>query len=122
MRHSTGKPTRAQAWRLEQLAGMRCIACVIEGCRQPGHTEVHHIVDKGTRKHSGGHDSTIPLDSWHHRGIPPEGMKVDEALFLFGPSLALHKKRFIETYGTERELLEIVNGLLEKTDAGVQAT
>src|SRR5690606_40472407 len=77
MNHSTGKPTRAQAWRLEQLAGMRCIACVIEGRSQPHRTEVHHIVDKGYRSHSGGHDATLPLCSWHHRGIPPNGMKTD---------------------------------------------
>jgi hypothetical protein len=114
MNHSTGKPTRAQAWRLEQLAGMRCIACVIEGRSQPHRTEVHHIVDKGYRSHSGGHDATLPLCSWHHRGIPPNGMKVDEAIFHYGPSLALNKRRFIETYGTERELLETVNGLLTR--------
>jgi len=40
-------------------------------------------------------------------------MKTDEAIFHYGPSLALNKRRFIETYGDERTLLEMVNGLLQ---------
>src|SRR5690606_19956039 len=111
MNHSTRKPTRAQARRLEQLAGMRCIACVIEGRAQPHRTEVHHITDKGYRRLSGGHDATLPLCSWHHRGIPPNGMKTDEAIFHYGPAPARAQTRLIEPYGTERELSGAVNGL-----------
>ena len=113
MNHSTGKPTKAQQWRIEALADMKCIACFIEGCAQPNRTEVHHLVDKGYRKHSGGHDATLPLCGWHHRGVPIEGVSAQDMIFYCGPSMALNKRRFEEFYGTQRELLERVNGLLE---------
>lgn len=112
MRHSTRKPNRAEAWRLERLAGMRCIACVIEGCEQPHRTEIHHIVDKGYRKHSGGHSATLPICSWHHRGVSANGLTGSEMSFRYGPSLARSKRQFVEAYGTERELLERVDGIL----------
>lgn len=114
MNHSTKKPTQAQAWRLEQLAGMRCIACVIEGCEQPSRTEIHHLVDKGTRALSGGHDSTLPICGWHHRGEPKAGYSSELMRGYYGPSLALHKRDFVSVYGNERDLLETVNGLLEE--------
>jgi len=82
-----------------------CICCKIQGIEQPFRTEAHHIVDKGYRKHSGGDESRLPLEAWHHRGLCLDGKTTSEMLFKYGPSLALHKKRFIETYGTERELL-----------------
>lgn len=93
--------------RLKRIHAMPCMCCVREGVSQPFETEAHHLVDKGYRKHSGGHQATIPLCEWHHRGIC-EGSP-DKMLFTYGPSLALHKRWFIETYGTERELLEAVN-------------
>ena len=112
MNHSTKKPTEAQAWRLEQIAAMPCIACEKEQCAQPNRTEVHHLVDKGTRALSGGHDSTMPLCSWHHRGEPLEGMSSADMEFYCGPSLALSKRKFVELYGTERELLAEVDAKL----------
>src|SRR5690554_1066325 len=112
MQHSTKRPTHAQAFRLEALAGMRCIACTVEGVDQPSRTEVHHIVDKGYRKHSGGHDSTLPLCGWHHRGECKEGYTAAHMRGYYGPSLALHKRDFVGVYTTERELLEVVNGCI----------
>jgi hypothetical protein len=112
MNHSTAKPNQAQAWRLEQLASMPCIACAKEDCEQPNRTEVHHLVDKGTRKLSGGHDATIPLCGWHHRGEPMAGMSTADMAFYHGPSFALSKKSFVELYGTERELLAEVDAAL----------
>lgn len=82
-----------------------CICCTIEDVDQPFRTEAHHIIDKGYRKHSGGDKSRLPLDAWHHRGLCLNGMTTSEMVYKYGPSLALHKKRFIETYGSERELL-----------------
>jgi hypothetical protein len=66
-------------------------------------------VDKGYRKHSGGHSATIPLCIWHHCGILREGFSLKEMEYFYGPSLARSKKRFIEAFGTERDLLEITN-------------
>jgi len=82
-----------------------CICCQIEGVGQPFRTEAHHIVDKGYRKHSGGDESRLPLCAWHHRGLCLDGKTTSEMLFEYGPSLRLNKRRFIETYATERELL-----------------
>ena len=115
MNHSTKKPTEAQAWRLEQLAGMKCIACFIENCRQPSRTEVHHLVDFGYRRLSGGHDATLPLCAWHHRGQCAERYSAREMEARYGPSMALSKRAFNERYGTQRYLLETVNGILERS-------
>lgn len=95
--------------RLNRVHAMPCMCCVDEHKSQITPTEAHHIVDKGYRKHSGGHQSTLPLCEWHHRGVPAYKQTISETLFEYGPSLALHKRLFIETYGTERELLEKVN-------------
>lgn len=124
MKHSTVKPTPAQQKRLDALHDVPCIACVKEAKfakknrelkqGQPGRTEAHHIVDKGSRKHSGGHDATIPLCAWHHRGICIEYVTSSEMKALHGPSLALHKREFKALYGTERKLLAEVNEQLEQ--------
>lgn len=117
MSHSTGTPTKAQAARMAAIKRMQCKACCQESMPQPFPTEVHHLVDKGTRKHSGGHDSTIPLCAWHHRGeitYPLTGREMKE---LHGPSFALHKRSFIAQYGTERELLAQTNADLESRAA-----
>ena len=98
--------------RFMRLQDIGCLCCLKEG--YPGvPVDVHHIVDKGYREHSGGHAATLPLCPWHHRGVPPGGLSIDEALFRVGPSLALHKKRFVETFGTERHLLEETDLLIE---------
>lgn len=117
MNHSTGKPTQAQALRLARVAAMRCIACEREGCGQPWQTEVHHLVDKGSRKHSGGHDATIPLCAWHHRGQCKERIPARHMAILYGPSLEREKRAFVAKYGTERELLAIIDGRLERVAA-----
>lgn len=117
MNHSTGKPTKAQALRLARVAAMRCIACEREGVSQPWQTEVHHLVDKGSRKHSGGHDATIPLCAWHHRGLCKENVSGQGMDTLYGPSLARTKRAFVIRYGTERELLATVDGRLERAAA-----
>lgn len=82
-----------------------CICCGLEGIKQPSRTEAHHIVDKGYRKHSGGDESRLPLCAWHHRGICLDGRTSSGMVFDYGPSLRLHKRTFVSTYGTERELL-----------------
>lgn len=127
MKHSTGKPTKAEQARLDAIHAMPCIACDMEATfakrrgesfdGQPFPTEAHHIVDKGYRAHSGGHSATLPLDAWHHRGICLEGLTAREMTFLYGPSLARQKRAFIAIYGAERELLAVIDARLEKRDA-----
>jgi hypothetical protein len=128
MNHSTGKPTKAEQLRLDRIHAMPCIACEMEAdwskvrkeipMNQPLPTEAHHLVDKGTRKHSGGHDATIPLCRWHHRGEIIYPLSGREMRQLHGPSFALSKKVFIALYGSERDLLAIIDKrLLERNAA-----
>jgi hypothetical protein len=114
--HSTGKATKAEQDRLDAIHNMPCLACVKEVAfaknrdelrlGQPGKTEAHHLVDMGTREHSGGHMATIPLCSWHHRGELIYPLSSKQMRFLHGPSFARNKKDFIAQYGNERDLLE----------------
>lgn len=108
---SRKRPTKAQKARLDRLHRLPCMCCVQEGVEQPFPTEAHHIVDKGYREHSGGHDATLPLCAWHHRGTPREGWLFAEMTAKYGPSLALKKRIFLGTYGTERDMLSRINGL-----------
>lgn len=127
MKHSTKKPTKAEQLRLDRIHEMPCIACEMEAgwskarreppLEQPLPTEAHHLVDKGTRKHSGGHDATIPLCRWHHRGEIIYPLSGREMRQLHGPSFALNKKVFVALYGSERDLLAVIDGRLKQDKA-----
>jgi hypothetical protein len=83
---------------------MGCIACRKQGFQRPA--EIHHLVE-GYRL---GHDATIPLCEWHHRGVPPMmSMTKAHARKLLGPSLEESKRQFVAEYGSEKELLDEVN-------------
>lgn len=105
--HSTTTPTEEERGRLDLLVRLPCLCCYPIG--QANRTEVHHIVDHGYRIHSGGHLATLPLCSWHHRGVPRYGWQHQQMLKTYGPSLARTKALFVERYGTERALLAIVD-------------
>lgn len=92
MRHSTGKPMKAEQERLDAIHAMPCIACESQMMQQPSKTEAHHLVDKGYRTHSGGHMATLPACGWHHRGELLYPLSSREMKFLYGPSLTLHKR------------------------------
>lgn len=117
MKHSTAKPTKAEQDRLDAIHAMPCIACEMEDAKQPLRTEAHHIVDRGYRKHSGGHMATLPLCGWHHRGELLYPLSSSEMLFEHGPSLQGHKGAFVATYGHERELLEKVDERIRERNA-----
>ncbi len=112
MTHSTSKPNAEEKTRLDILSKLPCMCCVVLGKGQPSRTEIHHLVDKGTRELSGGHMATIPLCSWHHRGSPSRGRGAQEMYRLYGPSLDRQKKEFVERFGNERALLDRINTLL----------
>jgi cytochrome c551/c552 len=102
-------PTKAEIRRFEALVAHGCVACHLVGREGCGRVEVHHIVDNGYRRLSGGHMATLPLGSYHHRGQLPKGMGRREAHVLYGPSLADGSKKFAARFGSQRELLERVN-------------
>lgn len=111
MKHSTGTPTKAQVRRFEALQVLGCIACRKRGYKHYP-AEIHHLNlgGKAGQKRR-GHDFTIPLCAWHHRG--DSGMfKVSSNLERFGPSLAKSSKAFRIEFGTDDELLSEVNALI----------
>lgn len=100
--------------RYEALRSIGCVCCLIEGHReQCGPVEIHHLVDKGTRAHSGGNQSTIPLGRYHHQGIPFMDTTVTYMRARFGPSLRLESREFAKVYGSQRDLLAKVNEMLK---------
>lgn len=103
------KATKAEQERYRKLKEMGCIVTRLYfGKWAPA--EIHHLTEGGRRL---GNMKTIPLTGWLHRAILPESCKTAfEATIKHGPSL--HTKRaFVEAFGTELELLEQVNKLLE---------
>jgi hypothetical protein len=94
---SRERPTVEQKQRMDWLSKMPCVCCEIASVKQIGKTYVHHIVDKGYREHSGGHDATLPLCLYHHQGdisvLVPVALRSMRAMReKFGPSLALEKR------------------------------
>lgn len=102
--------TAADRARFAQLQAMGCVACHLEGNGWEG-PDVHHVLLGGERA---GHQHTIPLCPWHHRGANVTPLSDEEVRALRGPSLKHEKRAFIERYGTEGQLVQIVNGWLER--------
>lgn len=114
MHHSTGTPTAAQRLRFDRIGNLGCIACRMRGLgyRVP---EVHHLTITG--RHGGkraGHDATVGLCSWHHRGVPFYGMTAADSEALAGPSLARTPRQFREVFGQDARLLEYQNHLIDQ--------
>jgi hypothetical protein len=105
---------KADAARLEWVHDQPCVACTMnltlrQGLRATGmRVEAHHLVDKGYRKHSGGHQATLPLCEWHHRGEQLPGLSGGDMICLYGPPLT-RKRWFQAKYGFERQLLAQVD-------------
>lgn len=112
---STGKPTKAEADRLERVTRGECVCChlnhslgrvraAFHGC------DAHHLLSGGRRR---GHRFTIGACPWHHRGVRPYREMTDkEATEIFGPSLAHGSKPFHAFYGSDDELLALQERLL----------
>lgn len=109
--HNNAKPpTKAEQERIDKFRWIGCVVSHVFLNLKEVPYDVHHLVEGGKRL---GHAFSIPLSPWFHRGIPPDGMNVIEATARYGPSLALNPKRFKEHFGTDRELLEATNRLIE---------
>ena len=99
MKHSTKPPTKLEAARMRRLKELPCVACESTWILQKSPTEIHHLLSGNKRK---GHMFTIPLCGWHHRGIA-EGD---------GPSLAHGSKPFHAAFGSDSDLLDATNRML----------
>lgn len=114
-RRSTGKPTKAEAARIDRLKRGECVCCWLN--RQQGRPtaffggcDAHHVLSGARRI---GHAATLACCPWHHRGVKPyDGMTDRQATDMFGPSLAHGSKPFHAVYGSDADLLDLQETLL----------
>lgn len=106
MKSSLGAITKAQRRRLEIIKfHVGCLACRRDhDSLVPA--EAHHLLSGGRRI---SHDATVPLCPWHHRGACNSDAGSIDMEILYGPSLALSKRKFHELYGTDEEMLDETN-------------
>lgn len=110
MKHSTKKPTKAEAARFEAIKSLGCLACRKLGLAMfCGPIECHHLLSGGKRR---GHMDSVPLGRWHHRGIPWQTLNSRQMTEAFGPSLAKGSKPFHAMFGSDDELLAETNQLI----------
>jgi hypothetical protein len=105
---------RAKTIRFEALRFMGCYCC--EANMALGYSpscmpvEVHHL--NAGALHGGkrlGDEFTIPLCSWHHRGVLQAGYWTKDMRKVFGPSWAGGSKPFRIAYGSDDSILAQVN-------------
>lgn len=92
--------------------------CCVANMRGLGYVypEIHHLTTGG--KHGQkrrGHEFSIGLNSWSHRGVPMEGWTKDDCRETFGPSYALEPRLFREQIGDDETLLAYQNEVLGRT-------
>ena len=107
----TRKATAKQKKRMETIKVLGCVACLLDGVLDR-HATVHHILAGGIGSKRLGHDFTIGLCDWHHQATCNRGLSLSAMCSKWGPSLAHSPRKFVEQYGSERELLEIQNFIL----------
>jgi hypothetical protein len=105
---------RANMDDIERFASLYALGCVVSRIIDVGRwepAEIHHLVEGRKRL---GHQFTIPLSPWFHRGVPSSfDVRPSQATKALGPSLAINKRAFVERFGRERQLLELTNELIE---------
>ena len=106
--HSTGKPTKAEAARMNAIKAGPCVCCHQRGLFSWA-PEIHHLLRGGRRI---GHHATVGLCAWHHRAVISWGCTGAEMRYHFGPSLNEGSKPFHLAFGTDEALLKQQNALL----------
>lgn len=115
---STRNKTKAQLARLDAIKDIGCIVAYSLGIRfgeKPVPAEEHHLTVGG--KHGQkrrGHDFTIGLNPWSHRGEPFGGMSAARCEELFGPSYARQPRKFRQEVGSDDYLLDLQNTLIKQ--------
>lgn len=115
---STGKPTKAEQ---ERLDAIKEIGCIVARLRGLGFVpcDVHHLTTGG--KHGQkrlGHDKTVGLNAWSHRGDWSQVEHSEKYAFdAFGPSYARTPRAFRALY-PDSLLLETQNEWIEKWERG----
>jgi hypothetical protein len=98
--------TKAEKAHLSRVAALGCVACYLQGT--PGTpAEIHHPRAGRGRGQRASHMDGIPLCPAHHRGTHHPAV----------PSIHLAKLVFIERFGTEEKLLQLVQQLIDGSAA-----
>lgn len=98
MNHSTGKPTKYEAERIDAMLRLGCCCCAQLALWNVA--ECQHIVEGNRRL---GHWYTLPICPGHHRGVwTSDQVEVIPPLALV--AISDGSKRFTKIYGTQRDL------------------
>lgn len=112
---STCNPTKAEAAWLRSVKEAGCVCCAARGYyRQEGGpvAEAHHLLSGGIRR---GHQHTVGLCSWHHRGaLIVAGWTHATHRRLLGPSLAEGSVPFHEAFGDDDALMAATHALIAR--------
>jgi len=108
------RPTREEKRRMSAILTLGCAACVQEPPGWPAaRPSVHHIVEGNRRL---GHLYTIPLCAGHHQGRWTRAQRhyMDSSVIeMRAIALSDGSKLFVLRYGTERELWEATQLMLD---------
>ncbi len=110
------RPTALEQTRINAMLKFGCILSAVRksrGLEVPtrGKAEVHHLVDGNKRL---GHEYTIVLNSWYHRGVVPyPATSKEEARARYGAALSDGRKAFRASHGfDDRDLWVDTQGRL----------
>jgi len=101
---------KADKARMQAIKDSGCIATLL-ATGQSQAPDVHHLTSGGRRN---GHQHTIGLSPYHHRGLIPDGHTKQSMSGLMGPSYAWGRKGFAEFFGGDELLLQIQNRILTR--------
>jgi hypothetical protein len=103
---------KADSSRMQLIKESGCIATLLAAGKSQA-PDVHHLLSCGRRK---GHQFTIGLSPWHHRGVQLDGFSRQEMMGIYGPSYAHSRRGFQAFFGRDDLLLKIQNVILQHYD------
>jgi hypothetical protein len=99
-RRAIGAPSAEQQAHQDAQRAKGCAMCLLLGLARDacGPVRVHHRTTGDLHGNKQlGQDATVALGDWHHQGVlKPELPTVAGMLAHYGPSLAHHKRAFLE--------------------------
>lgn len=101
---------------------IREIGCLVANILRIGFIpcEKHHLLVTGLHGNGRrrGERFTIGLSVWSHRGIALPGWTIERCRDELGPSYAREPRAFRQRFGTDDELLELQNKLIDRWQRG----
>lgn len=92
---------RAEKMRMVAVKEVGCIVALERGLGFVP-CEIHHLTLGGRHgQKRRGHECTVGLNPWSHRGAPFSGYSAEQCVDLFGPSYAREPRRFRQMYPDE---------------------